>query len=141
MNSAMETKENELKLYYNSAKKRDRETLGYAESLDVRLNDRDLSKNNLTPRQFAELAESLGTEVRGLVDENADMFLNELKDKKFSEEEWLKLLSNNPDLVKTPVALIGKKVYYVDSPFNLIPEDLDIEGVKSEKGEKSESGE
>lgn len=136
----METQPNELKLYYNSNKKRDRETKGYAESLDVRLNDRDLSKSNLTPRQFAELAESMKLSVHDLLDQQADYYISELKDKDFTDDEWLKLLNSNADLVKTPIALLGNKVYYVESPFNLIPEDLNIEGIQSDKGEKSESG-
>lgn len=135
----METSKNELKLYYNSDKKHDRETLGYAESLDVAINEQDLSKSNLTERQFAQLADNMNIPISDLADKNSDYFLAEIKDKEFSDEEMLKLLNAHPELVHTPIALIGEHTYFVKSPFELVNKDLDIEGIQTNKGEASES--
>ena len=135
----METTNNELRLYYNSTKKRDRETLGYAETQDLVLNEKDISKANLTERQFAELANSMNISVSELADTNADFFLSDIKGKSFGDDQWLKLLAQHPELVKTPIAMIGNNTYFVSSPLNLIADDLEIEGIKSQKGEPSES--
>ncbi len=135
----METNKSELKLYYNSNKKRDRETFGYSESLDVRINEQDLSKTNLTERQFAEIARQMDIDINELADKNSDYYLSELKDKDFSEDEMLKLLAVHPELVKTPIAWIGEHAYFVESPFKLIPEDLEIEGIQSDKSQGAEN--
>jgi arsenate reductase len=135
----MEKHKNELKLYYKSSNKHDRETLGYAQTLDVVINDQDLDKNNLTKTQFAELAQNMDAKVAELVDKNSEKYLNELKDKSFSDDEILTLLVNNPEIVRTPIAMIGEHTYFVESPFNLISKDLEIEGVKTNKGEEQES--
>jgi arsenate reductase-like glutaredoxin family protein len=135
----METNKHELKLYYKSNHKHDRETYGYAQTLDVPINEQDLSRNNLTETQIAELADAMQIRLVELVDKNSEMYMNDLKDKSFDDEELLKLMHRNPELIKTPIAMIGKHTYFVKSPFNLIPKDLEIEGIKSNKGEPSES--
>lgn len=135
----MESKNNEFKLYYNSDKKRDRETLGYAEAQDLALNEKDLAKSNLTERQFAELASKMDIPVQELVDTNADYYLSEVKGKSFEDDQWLKLLTQHPEMVKTPIAMVGDNAYFVTSPLNLISKDIEIDGIKSNKGEPSES--
>ena len=129
----------EMKLYYNSQKKRDREVLGYAEALrHFVINDRDISKANLTETQYKELADGMNAPVMELVDKNAGLYMDEMKGHDFEEEELLKLLTNNPSLVKTPIAVIGDVVYHVKSPFELIPKDLEILGVESPEGNEFE---
>lgn len=135
----METNNKEFKLYYKSNHKNDREAYGYAQTLDVPVNEQDLSKNNLTQTQIAELADAMNIKLVELIDKNSEMYMNELQDKSFEDEELLKLMTRNPELIKTPIAKIGKHTYFVKSKFDLIPKDLEIEGIKSNKGERSES--
>ncbi|MDX1629349.1 MAG: hypothetical protein R3345_11655 [Fulvivirga sp.] len=131
--------ENEIILIYNSKKQRDRETLGYAKSLeDYKLNERDISKDNLTEQQIAEIASDLNTDVASLVDKNDEKYMAEMKGGDFSKDELLKLMNQNPSLITTPIAYLGKKIAIVKSPYNFIREDLEIDGIKSSKGNKFE---
>lgn len=135
----MKAKENEIVLIYNSEKQQDRKTKGYADSLgDHMLNERDVLTDNLTETQIAEIAQDMKIELVELVDKNSELYINELKDKSFSDEELTKLMVKNPELIKTPIAYYGSKVFFVGSAYDFVNKDFDIEGVKSHKANKFE---
>ena len=135
----MKAKENEILLIYNSEKQQDRKTKGYAGSLgDHRLNERDVLRDHLTETQIAEIAQDLKVRLTDLVDKNSDLYLKELKNRSFSDEELTKLMAKNPELIKTPIAYYGSKVFFVDSTYEFVNKDFTIEGVKSPKANKFE---
>ena len=135
----MKAKDNEIILIYNSEKQKDKEVLGYAKSIkDHKLNETDISKSMLTERQIAEIASDLDKKIEEMVEASHAKYKTIIKDKSFSEEELLKLLKENPELLKTPVAYIDKKVFMVNSQYELINEGLEIEGVKSQEANKFE---
>lgn len=135
----MKAKENEILLIYNSEKYEDRKAKGYADSLkDHALNERDISKNNLTETQLAEIAGDLNVDLSVLVDKNSDIYLHQLKDKSFSDEELTKLMVKNPELIKTPIAYRGSKAFFVGSAYKFVSDDFEIEGVRSGKGNQFE---
>ncbi|MEX2336335.1 MAG: ArsC/Spx/MgsR family protein [Fulvivirga sp.] len=135
----MKPRDNEILLIYNSEKQQDRKTKGYADSLkNHALNERDITRNNLTETQLAEIAMDMHIEISELMDKNSELYMSQLKDKSFSDEELTKLMVKNPDLIKTPIAYMGSKVFFVGSSYDFVNEDFDIEGVKSSKGNKFE---
>ena len=131
----MEAQNNEILLIYNSEKSQDRKAKGYADSLkDHVLNERDVMQKTLTETQLAEIATDLHVPVQELIDENSDYYLTELKDKSFSDQELTKIMVNNPDVIKTPIAYIGSRAFFVGSSYDFVKQDLEIDGVKSDKG-------
>lgn len=131
----MKAKDNEILLIYNSEKQQDRKTKGYATSVEgYALNERDVIADPLTETQIAEIADDIGVPIVDLVDKNSDMYLNELKAKSFSDEELIKLMSKNPELMKTAIAYVGAKAFFVGSAYDFVNKGLEIEGVKSSKG-------
>ncbi|ELR73190.1 hypothetical protein C900_05239 [Fulvivirga imtechensis AK7] len=131
----MKAKENEILLIYNSEKYEDRKAKGYADTMkDHALNERDISKNNLTETQIAEIARDMNVDMSVLIDKNSDTYLHHLKDKGFAEAELTKLMVKNPDLIKTPIAYIGSRAFFVGSAYDFVNADFDIEGVRSKKG-------
>ncbi|MCA6073643.1 arsenate reductase family protein [Fulvivirga sedimenti] len=132
--------EQEMRLYYNSEKKKDREVLGYAQSLKkIVVNERDISKSNLTERQLKELADTIGEPVEEMMDRNDSLYMDKIANGSFTEEDLLMLMSQNPSLIDTPIAVVTDFAYPVASPFELIPKDLSIEGVKSRRANVFES--
>jgi len=131
----------EMKLYYNSTKMEDREVLAYAESLDLVINERDISKDIFTETQLKEIADAMHTDVMGLIDKNDSLYIDEIKHDDFSDEELLKIMRKNPSVIKTPIASVEDHTYHVKSHYELIPKDLDVKGIKSRKGNSSERSE
>lgn len=135
----MKAEENEILLIYNSEKQQDRKTKGYADSLkDHALNERDLLTDNLTETQIAEIAGDMNVELVDLVDKNSDLYMQEYKNKSFSDDELTKILARNPEMIKTPIAYMGSRAFFVESAYDLVNQDFDIEGVKSHKANKFE---
>lgn len=131
----MKAKENEILLIYNSEKYEDRKAKGYADTMkDHALNERDIAKNNLTETQIAEIARNMNVDMSELIDKNSDTYLHHLKDKGFSESELTKLMVKNPDLIKTPIAYIGSKSFFVKSAYDFVNADFETKGVQSKKG-------
>lgn len=139
MDTDMKPKENEIILIYNSNKQRDKEVMGYAKSLENhKLNERDISKSNLTEKQWAEIAMELETEIAEMVDTNSEKYLTKLKGGDYSDDELLKLMVQNPEIIQTPIALLKDRAFVVKSQYSFINEDLNIDGIQSDKGNKFE---
>lgn len=135
----MKPKDNEILLIYNSEKQQDRKTKGYADSLkNHALNERDVLSDNLTETQLAEMANDMHVEISELIDKNSEFYMNQLKGKSFSDDQLTKLMVKNPELIRTPIAYLGSKAFFVGSSYDFVNQDFDIEGVKSLKGNKFE---
>ena len=131
----MKAEEKEILFIYNSEKQEDRKARGYAETVDgYALNDKDVSKVKITETQIAEIADDMGVTVVQLVDENSEYYMNELKDKSIDDSALTTILSKNPEALKTPIAYLGKKAFFVDSAYSFVKQGIEIEGVKSDKG-------
>lgn len=135
----MKAQNNEILLFYNSEKQQDRKTKGYADSLkDHVLNEKDVMNGILTKTQLAEIAKDMNVEVSDLVDKNSEYYMQNLKNSSFSEDELTTLMVKHPEIIKTPIAYMGSKVFFVGSAYDFVNEDFDIEGVKSRKANRFE---
>lgn len=127
-----------MKFFYNSNKYNDSKALGYAETINPKLNIQDLSKESLTRTQIAELAERMNVSINELVDRNDDLYISDYKDKDLSDKEWLKAMEEKPTLIKTPIAMTSEKTFYVDDPYKFVKEDMSHGGIKEDKANKDE---
>ena len=135
----MKAKDNEILLIYNSEKQQDRKTKGYASSLnEYALNERDVMTDHITETQLAEIANDIGVPLSDMIDKNSEMYMEELKEKSFADEELTKLMVKNPELIKTPIAYVGSKVFFVGSSYDFVKQGIEIKGVKSSKANKFE---
>lgn len=135
----MTNRRKEFKLLYNSHKMEDKEVLAYAESLEhVILNDHDITRDILTETQIKKLADAMDLKIIDMVDHNSSIYIDKIRHHDYADEELLKIMRKEPSAIKTPIACIGRHVYHVKSHFELIPQDLEIKGVVSKKGNSSE---
>lgn len=131
--------ENEIRLFYNGKKQRDKEVVGYAKSMkDHELNEQDITKTMLTERQLAEIAKDMNCSVSELIDTNEEKYLSTVKNGNFSDEELLKLMSQNPELIESPIAYMNGKAFVVKSQYSFVNEDIEVDGIQSKAGNKFE---
>lgn len=138
MEENMNAQDNEMRFFYNSEKYNDSKALGYAETAKKKVNVHDISKTPLTQTQIAELAEKMNVKVKDIVDKNDDLFLSQYKGKDLPDEEWLKVLEENPSMIKTPIAMTSKKTFYVDDPYKFVNRDMDNGGIVNKHANKDE---
>lgn len=69
-----------------------------------------------TQEELRGLLNKLKIKVEDLVRKNESLYKAHYKGKNFSEEEWLKILSENPVLIERPVVIKGNKAVVARPP-------------------------
>lgn len=116
--SELAVSEYEILLFYNPDSPTGPESLAYAEGEGYPLRDVDILKNQFTGTQLEELAERLNVGIDGLVNKEHPDFAN-YKDDNFSDDDWIKILRKNPQLIKEPIAIRGHQAMFVKTPSDL----------------------
>ncbi|OIQ23010.1 arsenate reductase family protein [Lacinutrix sp. MedPE-SW] len=132
--SSIATNQNETILYYNSNTSLGKQTLPYLEASDRKIRTIDISKTNVTGTQWASLANKLNIFIKDLVNKEHPDFKKNYKDStNLSEDDWIKILNANPETLKSPILIVGKKYYLIDTPSKVAPllktegEDIDAQ--------------
>lgn len=135
----MNITDNEMLLIYNSEKLSDRKALGYAKSLrEYSVKERDISRDALTETQLKEVANRLGVTPTELIDRESDVFQDKFRSASVSENDLLIALKNEPELLRTPIALYAERAEFVD-PYAFVKRGMappDITSSNANPGEK-----
>ncbi len=111
----------EITLIYCSKEHLGRQILAYAQAENLPIHDIDLMHVNLTPLHWVELASRLKIEVKDLINTEASDFLQRFGGLDLSsEDDWLKLLVRNPDILKAPIVMKGDKIVQMLNPQEML---------------------
>lgn len=115
----------ELDFIYNSNQIKEREALGYANSLgNHKINEIDIYKNPLTERQLADLAKKLDIEVHSLLNTESEIYQDEIKGGDYTDQDILKMVKENTTLLKTPILVSQTRGQFINSAFDLNKIDM-----------------
>lgn len=115
------TDENEIKLYFHSENSIGKQIQAYVLASEKKVLAIDISKTNVTGTQWTELAEGLGMPIRDLINkEHPDFVKNYGNAVDLEAEDWLKILDKQPEVLTTPIAIIGKKYIQLTSPSDFL---------------------
>jgi arsenate reductase-like glutaredoxin family protein len=129
----IENEPNELTLIYHSDKDQDKKARAFVETIThYKVKTLDLKKESLTETQLAEIANKMGTTIRNLADpsyadrlESKDVnTINEVYD-----NDLLTILTHEPILINTPIAIIGKRAYSYASAYDLLNKNTSTDGI------------
>lgn len=76
-------------------------------------------KTPLTEEELRVLVEKLGLPVEYLVRKNERLFKENYKDKEIEEDEWFKILAENPILIERPIVVKGEEAVLGRPPENV----------------------
>ncbi len=107
-------------IIYKGNNRSDEEAVGYARPLKEHSFELDLTKDNLTSTQLMEIANKLGVSVGDLVDRQSDMYKEKFNGMDFDDNNWLTLLTQNPELLRTPIVFNGERGMIVESGRDVI---------------------
>ncbi|MDO1447714.1 ArsC/Spx/MgsR family protein [Rhodocytophaga aerolata] len=107
-------------IFYKGNKRSDEEALGYARPLKPHSLEIDLTKDNITSTQLMEIANKLGVSVGELVDRESDMYKEKYNGMDFDDNNWLTLLTQNPELLRTPIIFNGDQGIIAESGRDVI---------------------
>ncbi|MEQ8471673.1 MAG: hypothetical protein RIC35_10825 [Marinoscillum sp.] len=116
----MMVSEGEYLFIYNSNMIQDKTARGYALSIDhIKLNERDIHKDHLTPMQIAEIADMLKVSISDLYKQSQSS-----SHEHYTDDELVRILSYDPTKLKTPIILSPEVSFIVGSSYELIKEQL-----------------
>ncbi len=115
------TSERQIILYYSSKSTRAKQTLAYAKAEGLPIHEIDILKTLLTGTQIAEIADRLKMEIKDLVNQDHPIYQARFKEHHdFSDDDWIKMIRHNPDIMKQPIAIRGKHTILIETPTDII---------------------
>jgi len=107
----------EITIIYYSENHVGKQILAYAQMEGFPIHDIDLKYMKLTGTQWAEIASRMEIPVKDLININDPDFMRKFKGvSELDESDWLKLLEHNPDILRAPIVMKGKKVVLMSNP-------------------------
>lgn len=112
------TDDRKIQLFYNGDTNKGQQTFAYLKSSDKEILNVDLCKTKVTATQWVELAELLNKPIKGLINTDHADFIKEYGENPdlAREDDWLKVLENNPKVVTQPIIVNGDKAMQIDTP-------------------------
>lgn len=96
-----------LKIYHNPRCRKSREGLEFVRSKTSDFEIIDYLKTGLHEDILKEILLKSGLKPVDLVRTQEDVYKKELKGKNFTDEEWIKIIVENPKLLQRPI-VVGK---------------------------------
>lgn len=112
-----------LKIYHNPRCKKSREGLKYLTDKNIEVQIIDYTRNSLSKDELKSILMKLNKKPVDIVRTQEDYFRKELKGKNFTNEEWIEILTENPQLIQRPV-VVGKYKAVIAQPPDKIDELL-----------------
>lgn len=109
-----------ITIYHNPRCKKSRAGLQALEKFtkDFELNEY-LKDKPFTVQSLSTALQKLGKKPGEIIRKQEDIFKSEYKGKTFSDEEWLKILVENPKLIQRPIIIYDDKAVIGDPAENV----------------------
>lgn len=98
---------NKIEIYHNNRCSKSRCAIDILHKTGEKLIIHDYLKTPPTKKQLKDLVAKLGIKASELVRKKEALFIEKFKDKKFTETEWITILSENPILIERPIVVDG----------------------------------
>ena len=96
-----------IKVLHNNTCSKSRAILEHLDENNVPFEIIDFMETPLTELELKTLLKKLNTDVQGLIRKNDRIYQERYIGKNFSEDEWIKILVENPSLIQRPILIKG----------------------------------
>ena len=103
-----------IKIYHNPRCKKSRASLKYLTEKDVEFKVIKYLTDQINENELTEILNKLGYSPFELTRTQEVLYKATLKDKNFTDEEWIRILVSNPKLIKRPIVVFGSKAILAD---------------------------
>jgi len=112
----MRINKREIMIYCNPESSSDRNTVAHAQSISSHIKTYAYSKSPSTGTSLQMILRSLDVKSKDLLNKAHPYYQKNIRGREFNDEGWLTLLSNNPDLIKAPNAVRGRRAILCKNP-------------------------
>jgi arsenate reductase len=113
------TSNTEIQLYCKTNCSKSKKALAYAKSMSNKVNAIDMRKTRGTGTIWKSILAKLDKSPKELLDKSLPYYQKNIRGRDFDERDWIYLLMNNPDLVRSPIAIRGNKAIVLDNPTDI----------------------
>lgn len=99
--------QNMMKIYHNPRCSKSREGLLYLEQKGYEFEVINYMKEGISAREIKDFLNKSGLKVEQIIRTNEVLYKLEYKGKEFSEDDWIKILTENPKLIQRPLVIKG----------------------------------
>jgi len=96
-----------MTIYHNPKCRKSREGLDYLKKSGQEFSIVEYMKAPFTREQFREILMKLNKAPHDIVRTQEDLYKERFKGKKFTDEEWITILLENPKLIQRPIVVKG----------------------------------
>ena len=96
-----------IKVLHNNTCSKSRAILEHLDENNVPFEIIDFIETPLTELELKTLLKKLNTDLQGLIRKNDRLYQERYMGKNFSEDEWIKILVENPALIQRPILIKG----------------------------------
>ena len=108
-----------IKIYHNPRCKKSRAGLKYLKDKSVEFEMVEYLKNPLTEDELKDILVKMNIKPLDMIRTQEDIYRKQFKGKNFTDEEWVKIMIENPKLIKRPIVIKEYKAVWADPPENM----------------------
>ncbi|NQY10110.1 MAG: arsenate reductase (glutaredoxin) [Flavobacteriales bacterium] len=108
-----------MEIYHNNRCRKSRETLQLINDANVEVEIIEYLKTPLTEKDLEMILMKLDMKPEQIVRKGEKVFKEKLKGLSFTDEEWLKILVENPVLIERPIVVKGNTAVIGRPPENV----------------------
>lgn len=107
------------KIYHNPKCRKSREGLEYLKAKSLEFEVVNYLVEGLHPDEVREILLKSNLKPLQIVRSQEDYFKTYLRDKNFSEEEWVQIIAENPKILQRPIVVGAHKAVLAKPPQNI----------------------
>ena len=109
-------KARKIEIYHNNRCGKSRGALELLQKSGNEISVIDYLKNPPTPKELKNVLSKLDLNVKSIIREKEKVFIENFKNKNFTEEEWIQILCEHPILIERPIVIDGFKAVVARPP-------------------------
>ena len=112
----MNLSEKQITLIYPEAHNLGKQAYAHAVNQNIPIYHLDPVKTPFTGTDILQLSELLQLPITDMLNTNNPIYQNEYKTANFGRRDWIHILQHNPEMLKMPIAVRGRKAKILNSP-------------------------
>lgn len=116
----VQTHVNEVMIYYDHRSSNAKKVLAMARTVSPHVRELEYHKSPLTNTLLRDLLKKLNLRPKDILNRAHPFYQQNIAGKEFNMEGWLNIISHNPDLIKSAIAVKGKKAVLCTNPTDIL---------------------
>lgn len=109
-----------------------KQVLAHSKSLKLPVNVQEQLNGPVTSTLYSLILEYGDMDPKHLLDRSDPKYQSDLRGKDLSNDEWVRVLQQRPDLLRAPIAIRGDRVLVCENPSSIQSLDAPPKGVELE---------